>query len=305
MAKSQGAILPKSGPYGLYLTLTLRRGAPLASLRRACAGLPALTAEVARETGEAHLLSAIAFGARAWPRLFKSPPPPGLVPFKAIKDGPRTAPATPADLFVHIHSHHQYANFALARRFMAELRNTTNLVEEIHGFRNFEDRDLTGFVDGTENPQGADRAEVAIAGRELADFAGGSFVSVQRYVHDLARWERQSLKTQENAIGRTKKANVEMSDARKPASAHIARVVMEEGGHELEILRQGLPYGTTSEAGIYFIAYGRTPTNFRRMLERMMRADAAGHYDHLMNFTQAVTGANFFAPSLEFLRRLA
>jgi putative iron-dependent peroxidase len=265
--------------------------------------LPALTAEVAREMGEPHLLSAVAFSARAWPKLFKSPPPPGLVPFKAIKDGPRTAPATPADLFVHIHSHHHHANFALARRFMAEVRNTTNLVEEVQGFRGFEERDLIGFVDGTENPKGKDRIETAIAGRELGEFAGGSFVTVQRYVHDLARWERQSVKTQENAIGRTKKTNIEMSDAKKPATAHIARVVMEENGRELEILRQGLPYGTTGEAGVYFIAYGRTPTNFRRMLERMMRADAAGHHDHLMNFTQAVTGTNFFAPSVDFLKR--
>jgi putative iron-dependent peroxidase len=305
MAKPQGAILTKSGHYGLYLTLTLRRGASLTAVRRACAGLPALTAQLAKEMKEPRLLSAVAFGARAWPRLFKSKPPAGLVPFKAIKDGPRVAPSTPGDIFVHIHSEHHFANLHLARRFMAQLRAATNLVEEVHGFRNFEERDLIGFVDGTENPKGKDRVEAVIVGRENREFAGGTFVTVQRFVHNLDVWERQPVAKQERALGRTKAANIEMDDRVKPATAHIARVVMEENGKELEILRQGLSYGTTSELGLNFIAYVRNPTVFRRMLDRMFRADSSGHYDHLMNFTRPVTGTNYFAPSLEVLKRLS
>ena len=304
MGKPQGAVLNKSGHYGLYLTLTLRRDASLGPVRKACAGLPALTADIARQMGEKKLYSAVAFGARAWPKLFKSAAPVGLVPFRAIKDGPRTMPATPGDIFIHIHSGHHFANIHLARLFMAQARASTNLVEEIHGFRNFEERDLTGFVDGTENPTGADRAEAAVVGREDKVFTGGSYLSVQRFVHNLDLWEKQAIKKQENTIGRTKVKNVEMDDATKPASAHIARVVMEENGKELEILRQGLPYGTTSEAGINFIAYVRNPAIYRRMLGRMMHPDAHGHYDHLLNFTKPVTGTNYFAPSLDVLKRL-
>ena len=305
MPKPQGAVLVKSGHYGLYLTLTLRRGASLAPVRRALAGMPALTAAVARELGEKRLLSAVAIGARAWPLLFKMPKPDGLAPFRAIKDGPRHAPSTPGDIFIHIHSEHAYANFQLARRLMAQLRKSTKLIEEIHGFRNFEERDLTGFVDGTENPTGKDRVEAVIVGRENPRFAGGSFVSVQRFVHDLDHWERQAIKTQENTIGRTKKTNIEMDDATKPATAHIARAVMEVNGKEFEILRQGLPYGTTSEHGVFFIAYLRDPRIYRRMLDRIFRRDAAGHYDHLTNFTRPVTGTNYFAPSVDFLKRFA
>ncbi len=304
MGKPQGAVLNKSGHYGFYLTLTLRRGAPLGAVRKACAGLPALTAAVAKQMGEKKLYSAVAFGPRAWPKLFKSAAPVGLVPFRAIKDGPREMPATPGDIFVHIHSEHHYANFHLARLFMAQVRKATNLVEEIHGFRNFEERDLIGFVDGTENPTGTDRVEAVIVGREDKEFAGGSYMSVQRFVHNLDLWERQAVKKQENTVGRTKATNIEMEDGVKPETAHIARVVMEENGKELEILRQGLPYGTTGEAGINFIAYVRNPAIYRRMLGRMMHPDAHGHYDHLLNFTKPVTGTNYFAPSLEVLKRL-
>jgi putative iron-dependent peroxidase len=306
MPKPQGAICPESGDYGVYLTLTLLPGTVPAALRKACASLPALTKAVAKETGEKSLLSAVAVGKRAWPRLFGGGVlPRELEPFKTIRDGKRVAPGTPADIFVHINANHQDANFILARRFMAAVRGTANLVEEVHGFRHLRGRDLTGFVDGTENPKGADVPKAALVGAEDSKFAGGSYVSIQRYLHDLKRWEARTVAEQENTIGRTKKGDVEMSDRRKPPTAHIARVVIEENGKELEIVRRSLPYGTATEAGLYFIAYGRTPENFRKMLTHMIRHDHAGHYDHLTNFVHAVTGANFFAPSVEFLKRFA
>jgi len=301
MPKPQSAILPESGDYAIYLTLTLRPGAVPAALRRACAGLPALTKAVARETRERSLTSLLGIGAQAWPRLMKSKPPQGLAPFKAIRDGARVAPSTPADLFVQITADRHAACFHLARRFMGAVGGGARLVEEVHGFRNIESRDLIGFVDGTENPKGAEVAPAALVGKEDAAFAGGTYVSIQRYVHDLASWSRQSVAAQEKAIGRTKKTDKELSDRRKPPTAHLARVVIEEDGEELQIVRRSLPYGTTGEAGLYFVALGRTPDNFRKMLTRMMTSDADGHYDHLMNFTRPVTGASFFAPSVEML----
>jgi len=184
---------------------------------------------------------------------------------------------------------------------MAEFGGSISIVEEINGFRYLENRDLTGFIDGTENPEGDERADVALVAQDDPDFAAGSYVNMQRYIHDLHNWETLSVHEQEAAIGRTKADDVELADGVKPPTAHISRVVIEQDGEELEILRHSMPYGDVREAGLLFIAYARTPDNFDRMLDRMVHADADGHYDHLLDYTRAVTGCSFFAPSMEFL----
>jgi putative iron-dependent peroxidase len=307
MVRPQAAICAEGELFGIFLTLTLGAGETVApAVRRVAAALPALTDEAAGRLSESALVSAIAFGAAVWPRLFGTRrPPAALVPFKTTGDGLRLAPGTPADLFIHIHSSRHDANFALAREVMGRLGDAVTLVEEIHGFRTLGGRDLIGFVDGTENPHGEARAKVALVGEEDPDFAGGSYVHLQRYVHDLRRWERLAVPQQEEIVGRTKADDLELDDEVKPPSAHIARVVIEEDGEELEILRHGLPYGTTAEHGLYFVAYGSSPLPFRKMLNRMVRPDGAGHYDHLLDFSRPVTGAAFFAPSLDFLETIA
>jgi putative iron-dependent peroxidase len=302
MPRAQSAICAEGGDFALFLTLTLADG-DVGPLRRALAGLPALTEKVAAEMGEPALVSAAGIGAAAWERLVGMPKPEGLLPFSPLEEGGRKAPATPADLFVHIHSPRPDANLALARRLRAALGGGVRVEEEVMGFRHMKNRDLTGFVDGTENPEGAERAGVAL----LADgpFAGGSFVSIQRYVHDLPKWEAMPVAEQEAAIGRTKETDEEMDDEVKPPSAHIARVVIEEDGEELEVLRHSMPYGTTSEHGLYFVAYCASPAPFRKMLERMVLSREDGHHDRLLDFTRAVTGASFFVPSADLLASLA
>ena len=302
MSEAQSAILAEGEAFGMFLTALLAEGESAAArVRAVAADLPALTAATAARLGEASLVSSIAFGAAAWPRLFGGAMPAGLAQFEPLSDGPRRAPSTPADLFLHIHSSRHDANFLLAREVMKRLGSAVRLVEEVHGFRYLDGRDLTGFVDGTENAKGEERAGVALVGDEDPAFAGGSHVSLQRYVHDLGRWEDLALAEQEGAIGRTKDGDAELDDALKPPSAHIARVVIEEEGGELEILRHGLPYGTTTEHGLYFVAYCRSPAPFRKMLERMVRRDGEGHADRLLDFVTPVTGAAFFAPSADFL----
>lgn len=302
MPRAQSAICAEGGDFALFLTLTLGEG-DAAPARRALAGLPALTERVAAEMGEPALASAAGIGAAAWERLVGAPKPEGLVPFEALEEATRRAPATPADIFVHIHSPRHDANLALARRLRAALGAGVRVEEEVMGFRHMKNRDLTGFVDGTENPEGDERAEVAL----VADgpFAGGSFVSIQRYVHDLPKWEAMPVPEQEAAIGRTKDTDEEMDDEAKPPSAHIARVVIEEDGEELEVLRHSMPYGTTSEHGLYFVAYCASPAPFRKMLERMVLSRGDGHHDRLLDFTRAVTGAAFFVPSADLLASLA
>ena len=302
MAEAQSAICPEGETFAIFLTATLCAGPDsAATVRRVAARLRRLTREVAAEAGAPSLVSAVGFGAQVWVRLFGKRGPRELAPFEPLSDGPRNAPTTPGDLFLHIHSDRHDANFALARRVVDELDGAVHVVEEIHGFRHMGGRDLTGFVDGTENPKGDERPACALVGDEEPEFAGGAYVNIQRYVHDLAAWNRQSLEAQEAAVGRTKADDRELDDAVKPASAHIARVVIAEDGEELQILRHSLPYGTTAEHGLYFVAYGRSPAPFRRMLERMVIRDAEGQYDRLLDFSRPVTGAAFFAPSEDFL----
>jgi porphyrinogen peroxidase len=178
------------------------------------------------------------------------------------------------------------------------------VAEEIHGFRYRDSRDLTGFIDGTENPKGKARAVAALIGEEDRPFAGGSYVAVQRYVNDLERWRRLGDREQEQIIGRTKRGSVELSKAKKPKTAHISRVVIERDGVELQILRQSYPWGTVREAGLHFAAYTKSLDVLDVMLARIMGTTGDGLHDRLMEFSRAVTGATFFVPSLETLSSL-
>lgn len=302
MTTAQSAICAEGSNYAIFVTFNVTNGGSSA-VRRAMAKLPALTRAISGAMGEPALHSAIGVGASAWDSVMAMAKPRGLVPFEPLAEGDRVAPATPADLFLHIHSTRHDANLALAREFVRTLAGGATLVEEVMGFRHLGGRDLTGFVDGTENAQGDERPEVALV-PEGQDFAGGSFVSIQRYVHDLSKWSHVPVPEQEKIIGRTKEDDLELDDDVKPASAHIARVVIEEGGEELQVLRQSLPYGNTSEQGLYFVAYGATPGPFRRMLKRMVVRDKDGTYDHMLQYTKAVTGASFFVPSVDLLEKL-
>jgi putative iron-dependent peroxidase len=306
MATPQSGVLPESNSHALFLTLRIDFAAPDVG-QRVCAaltGLPALTDQLAAQDPQAKLSSVAAFGAGAWSALFPGARPAQLRSFRAREEGPRKAPSTPADLLLHIRSERRDLNHHLAHQMRVALADTVVLEEEVAGFRYLDMRDLTGFVDGTENPEGEERAQVALVGDEDAPFAGGTYIDMQRYVHDLTRWEKLNVSSQEVVFGRTKPDDVELPKGVKPPTAHIARVVIEEDGEELEILRHSMPYGDSDEAGLVFIAYGRSPENFDRMLDRMIYADEYGAYDHLMNYTRALTGCSFFAPSKEMLQQL-
>ncbi|NIO10964.1 MAG: Dyp-type peroxidase [Deltaproteobacteria bacterium] len=207
-------------------------------------------------------------------------------------------------MLVHIISKRHDLNLELAMRIRNLLSGMVEIMDEVHGFRYLDSRDLTGFIDGTENPKGKKREGVALIGKEDPDFAGGSYVFTQRYVHNLAKWVTIPVEDQEKVIGRRKRDSKELSDKIKPPTAHISRVVIEEEGEELEIVRHSFPYGTTSEAGLFFIAYTRDTEIPEKMLSRMMGTTGDGLHDHLMNYTQAVTGAMFFAPSLSRLKTM-
>ncbi len=301
MNTPQSGVLPEMNTHALFLTFRINQEAAdaAARIRRACAGLPDSNAEIAAIDPAAGLVSVVAFGAEAWGRLFSEPKPTELEPFRAREQAGRIAPSTPADILLHLRAERRDLLFLLARRVRAALGDAVSLVEEVDGFRYLHNRDMTGFVDGTENPQGDERAEVSLVTEP--PHAGGSYINMQRYIHDLEKFNGLEVGRQEAVIGRTKSDDEELEGGQKPPSAHISRVVIKQDGEELEILRHSMPYGNSSEAGLVFIAYANTPEHFNRMLDRMLFADDDGTYDHLMDYTRAVTGCAFFAPGLEYL----
>ncbi|PPS89762.1 Dyp-type peroxidase [Streptomyces sp. MH60] len=246
-------------------------------------------------------------GSDAWDRLFSGARPAGLHPFREL-DGPvHRAIATPGDLLFHIRAARLDLCFALATEIMGRLRGAVTPQDEVHGFKYFDERDMLGFVDGTENPTGAAARRAVLVGDEDPAFAGGSYVVVQKYLHDLDVWEGLSVEAQERVIGRRKMTDVELSDAVKPADSHVALTsVTGPDGSDLEILRDNMPFGSVGreEFGTYFIGYARTPEVTETMLERMFLGTASAPHDRILDFSTPVTGSLFFTPAADFLEDL-
>src|SRR5579863_1108624 len=288
----------------IFLVATVHPGSSnRAVLRSFCGDLAALVRAVEFRDLEAGLSCVIGFGSDAWDRLFGPPLPAELRVFREIRSGERHAVSTPGDLLFHIRAKRMDLCFEMATQIMARIGDAVSPVDEVHGFRYFDDRDLLGFVDGTENPRRDEVAEAALIGDEDAAFAGGSYVIVQKYLHDLAGWNGLSTEAQERIIGRTKLSDIELDDSVKPASAHNALTTIVENGKQVQILRDNMPFGRAGvgEFGTYFIGYSRTPRTIEQMLENMFTGRPPGNYDRLLDFSRAVTGTLFFVPTATFL----
>ena len=270
--------------------------------------IPALAARIGKIDPKARLTATVAFGTGFWNSISKRGKPRRLRNFPRTEGpGKLLAPSTGGDVMVHIISRRPDLNFELANTIRSEMGEAVRVLDDVAGFEYLDSRDMTGHIDGTENPSTAgERREVALIGDEDPAFSGGSYVFHQRFVHDLARWNRLSDKSQERAVGRTKKKSVELSEKKMPGNSHVSRVVMEDAsGEEMEIVRASFPYGGVDEKGLVFVAFTRDLRIPLQMLKRMMGVSGDGRHDRLMDFTQAVTGATFFAPSLPMLKSLA
>jgi len=288
----------------IFLVVTINPGPDNRTrVRSFCADLPALNRAVEFRNLEAGLTCVMGIGSEAWDRLFGSRRPAELHPFRAIRAGSRQAVSSPGDLLFHIRAKHMDLCFELATNIMASLGGAVSAVDEVHGFRYFDERDLLGFVDGTENPRGPAVIEATIIGDEDPVFAGGSYVIVQKYLHDMDGWNALSTEAQERIIGRTKLSDIELDESIKPTSAHNALTTITENGREVKILRDNMPFGNAAqgEFGTYFIGYCRTPRVTEQMIENMFVGCPPGDYDRLLDFSRAVTGILFFVPSLSFL----
>ncbi|MBB5191885.1 putative iron-dependent peroxidase [Silvimonas terrae] len=304
MPTPQRGILPVASSHAIFLTLRRRlgrRGDP--ALRTLLGHVPERIETLAAGNKDAAISAVLAIGSDCWQEIFETGRPAALRPFPRIAGAIHPAPATDGDLLLHIRGERYDLIFEFADHLAVQLGDWFEVVESISGFRYRDKRDLTGFVDGTENPEGDDnRIAAAVVGEEDAEWAGGSYLHVQRYVHRLEQWTKLPVKQQEAIMGRTKAHNEEMDDEHKPRTSHIARVVIEENGEELEMLRHSLPYGTPAgDRGLLFASYGRTPDVFEKMLTRMVAPTFDGRVDHMLNYTRAVTGTAYFAPSREKL----
>ena len=291
-------------PAAIFLVVALNPAPDhLPAVRSFCADLSALLRAVGFRAQEGGLSCVMAFGSDAWDRLFPQQRPAELHPFREFRAGPRHAVATPGDLLFHIRARRIDLCFELATQIMARLGGAVSPIDEVHGFRYFDARDLLGFVDGTENPTGQDAIEATLIGEEDPDFAGGSYVILQKYLHDMAGWNALSTEAQERIIGRTKLSDIELDAAVKPSSAHSALTTIVEDGEEKKILRDNMPFGRAGqgEFGTYFIGYSRSPRTIEQMLENMFIGRPPGNYDRLLDFSRAVTGNLFFAPTATFL----
>jgi putative iron-dependent peroxidase len=291
----------------IFLVVTINSGkGSETAVRAMCGDLAALLRAVGFRDLEGKLSCIMAFGSDAWDRLFGTPKPKDLHPFREIR-GRHHAVSTPGDILFHIRSTRMDLCFELATQILSRLNGAVSTADEVHGFNYFDDRDLIGFVDGTENPVDQAALNATIIGGEDAAFAGGSYVIVQKYLHDLNRWNALPIEEQERIIGRTKLSDIELDDAVKPTSAHNALTTIIEDGEQLEIVRDNMPFGEIGkgEFGTYFIGYARSPRRIEQMLENMFIGRPPGNYDRLLDFSRAVTGTLFFVPSATFLENIA
>ena len=250
----------------------------------------------------AQIKTAVAFGPELWSKLYEQAPA-GFKQLEPIQ-GSFNMPVVPADVLIHIASARADICFALSQSFFEGIRDQVEVLDERVCFRYFDGRDITGFIDGTENPQFPDdRAEVALLSEDAGIFQDGSFIFAQRYAHNLDKWKKLKVDAQEQVMGRTKLESIELEDEVKPANAHIARTVVEdEEGEEMEILRHSLPYGDgRGDQGLFFIAYTKDLKIIDAMLVRMFGTSGDGIHDRLLHFVTPMDGAYYFAPSEELL----
>ena len=287
----------------IFLVLTVDEGRE-DDLRDLLADVSGLKRSVGFRIPEGELTCVVGLGSELWDRLFGAPRPAGLHPFPGFVGDRHTAVATPGDLLFHIRAHRFDLCFELAERLASRLRGYAQVLDEVHGFKSFDERDLLGFVDGTENPEGAAAPAAVLIGEEDPGFAGGSYVVVQKYRHDLDAWDALPVEQQEQAIGRTKLSDIEMPDEEKPSNSHVAlNTIVDDDGEQRQIMRYNMPFGRVGarEFGTYFIGYARSPEVIEQMLRNMFVGKPPGNYDRVLDFSTALTGNLFFVPTADFL----
>jgi putative iron-dependent peroxidase len=291
----------------IFLVLTVAAGSAAMDRVRAVIGdIGGLVRAVGFRHLQGRLSCIVGIGSDAWDRLGQARRPAQLHALAEIRGAVHTAVSTPGDLLFHIRAERVDMCFELERLLLAALGDDVVVVDEVHGFRYCDSRDLLGFVDGTENPTGHALRQSSLVADEDREFAGGSYIVVQKYLHDLSAWQAIPAATQEGIIGRSKPDNVELDDGPRKSHKSLTTIV-DDAGTEHDILRDNMPFGRPGqgEYGTYFIGYARNLWVIEQMLRNMFVGVPQGEHDRILDFSTAVTGSVFFAPSSVMLEGLA
>ncbi|QDZ15957.1 Dyp-type peroxidase [Humibacter ginsenosidimutans] len=287
--------------FAVFLVVSAAEGDDaLATVREVVSGVDDLLKTVGFRDLGSHLSCVVGIGRRLWDRLVPGIRPVELEVFPTVRGDVHTAPSTPGDLLFHIRAERVDLCFELERLILDALGSAVRVEDETQGFRYFDVRDLLGFVDGTANPIGDELQASAIIGDDDPAFAGGSYVVVQKYVHDLPEWGSLTVEEQETVIGRTKLENIELDDSVENQKAHkTLTTINDDNGDELDILRDNMPFGTpgSGEMGTYFIGYSARLWVTMKMIDNMFIGDPPGFYDKILDVSRAATGGTFFVPS--------
>lgn len=292
-----------------FLILTVNKNPDAdKTVRSALSSVADITKNVAIRDLNASFACTVGIGSDVWDQITSLPRPAELRPFKEIKGAKHMAVSTRGDLLFHIRSERRDLNFEFERQLLDMLGDSVTVADETIGFRYFDVRDLLGFVDGTANPVGPAVDDAVLIAGEDAQATGGSYVVVQKYVHDINAWKQLSTEKQEAVIGRTKLDNVELDDAPdgEQQSHKSLATIEDEDGNEHDILRDNMPFGSpgSGEFGTYFIGYSRRLWVIEKMLERMFMGSPPGLHDRILDFSTPLTGSTFFVPSATTLASL-
>jgi putative iron-dependent peroxidase len=306
MVQTQSVDAPLT-PCATFLVLSVTSSPEaIQTVRSTIAAVQDLVKNVGFRDSKAALTCIVGIGSDIWDALTSLPRPAELHPFPVVHGAVHTAVSTPGDIFFHIRSERHDLCFELERQLMDRLGDSASVNDKTVGFRYFDMRDLLGFVDGTANPVGPEIGSSAFVGAEDASATGGSYVVVQKYVHDMKSWNGLAVAEQEAIIGRTKMDNVELDDADNGQLSHKSLATIEKDGDEYDILRHNMPFGDPSrnEFGTYFIGYSRYLSTIEEMIRRMFIGNPASKHDRLLDFSKPLTGTTFFAPAPSLLARL-
>lgn len=281
--------------------------ASIAAVRSVIASTDDLVKDIRIRTRSGLFTCNVGISHRAWGPLAAKPLPKELAPFREVRGAKHTAVATAGDLLYHIRAESMGVVIEFEKILLEALGNAVEVIDDVAGFRYFDGRDLLEFVDGTANPDGLDLPNATIVAEEDSDYAGGSYIVIQKYLHDMTAWRTQSVQTQEAIIGRTKFDNVELPDVTAGQKSHKTLCTIEDDEGEHDILRDNMPFAVPgrNEYGTYFIGYSRHLWVIEKMLERMFIGDPPPLHDRILDFSKAVTGVTFFAPARQFLSNLA
>jgi len=282
MLPSQPGILPPVPPLGRYLEFALL---PDADPRDA---LSALQGQELDDTAVVGLGPAVAtlLGAKI----------DGLRPFPALNGPGCSVPSSQADLWLWLRGDDHGDLLHTGRRLQAALATGFRVDQMTDGFRYAGGRDLTGYEDGTENPEGDAAVAAAIVQGRGAGQDGASFAAVQLWEHDLDHFEDLPQGERDHIIGRRLSDNEELDDA--PASAHVKRTAQESFDPEAFVLRRSMPWADSSGCGLMFVAFGKSPDAFEAQMRRMV-GEEDGITDGLFRFSRPLSGSYFWCPPVE------